>query len=222
MSDSKGCHSGTARRSPFVPAKAGIQGQATRLLHSCSGSPLARGRTERKLHRACSIVPAARMRPGFRETRARQGARGSRPPSKETRGTARHAARQSYVARDPFRTARRLAARRPAIFAAPGRAFRLAASFRLRPPVATPFGWPRAEASGGLGGPPSASSSRRVFVPAGGAPAPPGSVACWPRPRAPARTPRAGATGSRPSRGSGEEEYGPRLWRNFVLEQDIW
>ena len=46
-----------------------------------------------------------------------------------------------------------------------------------RPPFALapgPF-WAAAFASGGPSGPPSASSSRRVIVPAGGAPAPPGS-----------------------------------------------
>jgi len=39
----------------------------------------------------------------------------------------------------------------------------------------------------------------RAVVPEGRSPAPPECTACSPRPRAPARTPRAGATGSRPS-----------------------
>ena len=37
------------------------------------------------------------------------------------------------------------------------------------------------------------------YWPPGGAPTPPGCAACSPRPRAPARSTRAGATGSRPS-----------------------
>jgi len=33
--------------------------------------------------------------------------------------------------------------------------------------------------------------------------------------------PTNGATGSRPLRGSGGREYGPRIWRNYVLEGDF-
>ena len=36
-----------------------------------------------------------------------------------------------------------------------------------------------------------------------------------------ARPPRAGATGSRPLEGAGEEEYDPTMWRNYVLEERL-
>ena len=169
-----------------------------------------------KFIEASSIVPAARMRPGFGNPSP--GGPGDSTPAKR-RGGRRATRRGSPMLRAILlgprgalrRAVRRFLRRRAALFGSP---LRSASGLRLRPLSGGRARKPRAN----LGGPPSASSSRRVFVPAGGAPAPPGSVACWPRPRAPARSPRAGATGSRPSRGSGVEEYDPRLWRNYVLE----
>jgi hypothetical protein len=106
-----------------------------------------------------------------------QGA-GESSPLKRARGTARRLARHSLCARLVAK-ARRLSARRPASFAAPGRARRGLLS-------------------------PAASSSRGVVVPPGGVPAPPERDGLLRhRPRAPARTPRAGATGSWPLRGFG-------------------
>ena len=98
---------------------------------------------------------------------------------------------------------------------APSRRFHCGAGPRFRGPLrpasgsklAAPFGsTARPKPRAGLGGPPSASSSQGPVVVPGGAPAPPGCVASSPRPRAPARTPRAGATGSRPLGGSGRVE----------------
>src|SRR6185437_14984146 len=98
----------------------------------------------------------------------------------------------------------RLSARRPAFM----RRRAALSDAPLRPASGSKFAAPfgstaRPKPRAGLRGPPSASSSRGVVVPPGGTPAPPGRVSLLrSRPRAPARTPRAGATGSRPLGGS--------------------
>jgi len=150
---------------------------------------------------ASSIVLAARDAPegcsplspgaGSRPVPA-QGVRGSRPPHKSAEGDgAPRGAQPSFSTRTFWA--------RVAPLGAPSRRFlrRRAALLKLGCLSVPPF-------QGGRPSPaPSASSSRRVVVPASGAPAPPGSALLLrARPRAPARTPRAGATGSCPSRGS--------------------
>jgi len=65
---------------------------------------------------------------------------------------------------------------------------------------AAPCGWRHRRRLGRARRPPSAMLlAGSSYWPPGGAPTPPGCVACSPRPRAPVRSTRAGATGSRPS-----------------------
>ena len=69
---------------------------------------------------------------------------------------------------------------------------------RLRRPSLV--GWRQRRSLGRARQPPSAMLlAGSSYWPPGGAPTPPGCVACSPRPRAPVRSTRAGATGSRPS-----------------------
>ena len=99
-------------------------------------------------------------------------------PRPKSEGTARQMARQSLICTPSCEGVAPSGAPSGVLLSASGRAF------RDRPDDGRPV-------SQLLAGSP--------YWPPGGAPTPPGCVACSPRPRAPARSTRAGATGSRPS-----------------------
>ncbi len=162
-----------------------------------------------KLHRSrganapegCSpVIPGGGVDPRLR---------GGKPPQK-ARGTARRDARPVRLCTPscegvaPLGAPSRLSPRDLAPrSSAPGRAswdVALAAVSRLRPvpaqraprsPVVVPDG--RSPGAARVRGERSHARERRAL------------------------TPRAGATGSCPSGGSGGEEFGPRVWRNFLL-----
>jgi hypothetical protein len=141
-------------------------------------------------------------------------------PRSKARGTARRLARQSFCFTPPCGGVAPFGAPSGVFLAAPGRALpvgscRPASGWKL----AAVAGAARSEPRAGLHGPPSASSSRGVVVPPGGAPAPPECAACEAAPAGAGPIPTNGATGSRPLKGSGGREYGPRLGRNYVLER---
>jgi hypothetical protein len=115
------------------------------------------------------------------------------PPEKE-RGTARQATQPVLMCASSLRKTRRLPARRPAFCFGAG----------PRSPGYGPCSFRKS------GKPDVRLGACRLRAPRGGllvghgrSPAPPERVACSPRPRAPARSTRAGATGSRPSWGTG-------------------
>jgi hypothetical protein len=114
------------------------------------------------------------------------------PPSKKKRGTAHREAR-SRVEPASIRDAGRLSARRPVLSRPPGHAFSKSLPFVFK-------GRSRHQPAPGRGS----------VVPPGGAPAPPGNAALLrPHPRTPSRSPRAGATGSRPLIGAGRKINSP-------------
>jgi hypothetical protein len=158
---------------------------------------------------------------GFRHLGKLHRSRGAQAPEfccrdprlKKARETACQEARASPFARGlcgprgaSRRAVRRFCGARAALSDVP---LRPASGSRAPPPFWVGLAL---RASGRPGGPPSASSSRGVVVPPGREPRRrPSARPAKPRPRAPARTPRAGATGSRPLGGSGEGEYKPIL-----------
>lgn len=108
-------------------------------------------------------------------------------------------ARQSFCFTHSLLSAWRLSARRPALSRQPGHA-----SGGYRPPgaagISALLGTEKPFCPGKADGfSPSAGSRRGVLVPPGGAPAPPERISLLRKcPRTPARSPRAGATGSQP------------------------
>jgi hypothetical protein len=159
-----------------------------------------------QFHRSFSRIVGDVNRASFRILAARFRARGlAEGPPEKGRGTARREAQTVFVTR-PFEGRVAPCGAPSGGFAAPGRAFGLAVGPLRASLVTAPFGWPRLANPGGpfglavselLAGGRSAPGrnpgAARVRAPAQDAPAGAGPI------------PRAGATGSRPSRGSGGE-----------------
>ena len=176
-----------------------LQAKAVLLVVHAGKLPIALAERRRAM-RGPRLFPGDRDRSVLAARMRREASKTWPSPEKGEGDGAPRGATSPFVTR--LVDAWRLSARRPAFFAAPGRAFR-----RPSPAFGSParplLGGRTVEPRAGRNGPPSASSSRGVVVPPGGAPAPPERVLCEARPRAPARTPRAGATGSRPLMGIG-------------------
>jgi hypothetical protein len=122
---------------------------------------------------------AAPGTPSSRFVPRKQGVRGSRPPQTSEGMARREGASGSSIAHLPFGKMRRLSARHRGVLRCNGPRFRQppagrSTTLRTRPL----FGRPCRQASNEPCGPPSASSWQEVLVPPGGAPSPPGSVAC--------------------------------------------